>query len=171
MITFSSDSNDALSIKDQDSARSLIKEYFNTAADPYQAQTHPGKDSWSSKNAPELFNIIKSDGVVIGCVNMFPCSLELMERFCNNFITESELLELIKSSRISYDSVYMCVAVIKGPFRGKGLALKASISSLRKFMVRTNEKPVLFYWKFSESGGQLAQKVSNTLGLVINKRE
>lgn len=94
-----------------------------------------------------------------------------MKLFVNKRITEAEMFERIKSSRIKrFDAIYFCVAFIRPEFRCRRLATRAIVKSAKKIKDWKNLRPTLFYWQYSKEGSKLAPKVAKTLGLEIKKR-
>jgi hypothetical protein len=100
-----------------------------------------------------------------------PADKEIMEKFISKEMNEDELLRAVqkKVTLKNFDAVYLCSALIKPEFRGKGYAKNSMKTSIKK--IAGNKKPILFYWKFSEEGAGLAKKIAEELNLEIRKRE
>jgi len=99
---------------------------------------------------------------------LIPATRPLMERFIAKEINERELLDLIPMPG-SYDTIYLCSALVLPEFRRKGLAKELVCNSVEAIR---QDHPItsLFYWPFTREGDALAQSVARQLKLPLMKR-
>ncbi len=117
-------------------------------------------------------NIIRQENKIVGLTLIFPCRKELMNDFISKKITEADLLDKLKKSPSNRkpEAIYLCSALIKPEFRGKGLALKSFIKSIKNNF-NLKYRPPLFYWGYSNEGDALSNKIAKILNLPIYKRK
>ena len=156
-----------------DETSKIVEEYFGTQKDPHQITTSPENRNWIYKNIKYYLNIIKHKDKIIGFSFMLPATKELMDKFISKKISEAELFEKIKISNVPQipEAIYLCSAVIKKEFRGKGLATQASIKLINKFIDNSRQKPILFYWAWSNEGEKLAIKMAKLTNLELKYRK
>lgn len=110
---------------------------------------------------------VDGDGPV-AWVLVIPTTDKLMQRFIQQEISETELLERTPADA-SFESIYLCSALVLEEYRGKGitqqLTLKA-IDAIRSKHTITS----LFVWPFSEEGDKSAQRIADLCGLSLVKR-
>lgn len=171
-ISFSSDSK-KLSRKDFDDASQLSEEYFGTQKDPSQMATSPENRDWIYKNAKEYLNVIKKDGKLIGYAFILPCNKKIMDEFLVKNINEAELFEKIKKVKLKEipETIYLCAAVVKKEYRGKGLAKAAFVKAIMNITHNLKGKPILFYWGYSKEGIILSKKIAELSDLELRVKE
>ena len=169
-ITFSSDKG-KLSLKDHVGAAKMLEEYFKSENDVEQAPISKENIIWVHKNMPNCANVIKYDNKIIGSTFVVPCNRKLMEKFLSGKINENQLFEMIKKelNLSNFDSIYLASAFIKQEFRGRGLAVKGFVKSIKKLIGNKKVKPTLFYWGYSVEGKKLARKVAEITGLELKE--
>ena len=97
-----------------------------------------------------------------------PTTLDLMQQFINQKISEKELYELTPLNA-KYEASYLCSALLLEEFRGKGVAQRLCIEALEGIKIDPSIK-ALFFWAFSKEGEKLAGKISNLIDLTLHKR-
>jgi len=102
-------------------------------------------------------------------VLLIPTTIELMNRFLQNEITETELLNLTPRN-ISYEAIYLCSALTLEEFRHKGLTLKLSLKAIENLR-RDYPIKFLFVWSFSEEGAKLSKRISEETGIPLLERK
>ena len=104
----------------------------------------------------------------VAWILLFPTTLDLMNLFLENNISEKEMFCLTPLDS-KYETVYLCSALVLEEYRRKGitrqLALKA-IENIRK------DHPIgaLFVWAFSSEGDLVAGKIAELTGMPLFKR-
>lgn len=149
----------------------LTEKYFGTASDPEQAPIIPDNAVWLRTHIASCLNIIRYKGKMIGLSLIYPCAKKIMDDFISRKINEAELLDEMKKAAANRrpEAIYLCSAFVEPEFRGRGLALKSIILSIKKTF-DLKKRPPIFYWAYSNEGGKLAVKVASVLGLEIYKR-
>ena len=109
----------------------------------------------------------EGDGPIVWIL-LIPTTIELMYRFVNAEISETELLNQTPMNK-KYEALYLCSALVLPEFRHKGLATKVGLDAIHQ--IRANH-PIkyLFTWSFSPEGAALAQKAAETEGLKLLER-
>lgn len=152
-------------------ALSLAEKYFSTSTDPEQAQATSENALWLRTHIASCLNIIRHEGEIIGFTLVYPCSKDLMKKFVSKKINESQLFEELRASVANRkpETIYLCSAFVVPEFRRNGLALRSVVMSIKNSF-NLKSKPPVFYWAYSQEGGNLAMKVAHELGLPIYKR-
>jgi GNAT superfamily N-acetyltransferase len=97
-----------------------------------------------------------------------PTTLDLMNRFMDQKISERELYELTPL-HTKYEAIYLCSALLLEEFRGKGIATGLAVEAVETIRADHDIK-ALFMWAFSKEGEKLAQKLSGLMDLPLYKR-
>lgn len=97
-----------------------------------------------------------------------PTTLDLMNQFINQKISEKELYELTPLNT-KYEAIYLCSALLLEEFRGKGIAQELCIEAIEGIKIAHSIK-ALFFWAFSKEGEKLAEKISGLIDLPLHKR-
>ena len=163
-FTFSSDAG--LTLEDVRASSALSERAFKTARDAFQMRVAEEKTRWVFRHRPETVNIIKHRGTVIGFSFLVLTTRKIMKAFLSRKITEEGIFTLSKNvTARTFSAIYLCAAVVRPAFRGKGLAQQGFIKSIRKLM--RNKKPVLFYWGYSPAGTKVAERIAAELKLPV----
>ena len=104
----------------------------------------------------------------VAWVLLIPTTLDLMNRFINSEISEKELFELTPLNA-SYDTVYLCSALVLEEYRRKGITKQLCISSIANIRIDHPLKAA-FVWAFSPEGDLAAETISRLAGLSLYKR-
>ncbi|NVO19582.1 MAG: GNAT family N-acetyltransferase [Bacteroidetes bacterium] len=105
----------------------------------------------------------------VAWVLIIPTTSELMYKFLEKEITELELFRQTPQGA-SYDSVYLCSALVLPEYRRKGIASQLSLKAIESIR---KEHPIksIFVWPFSNEGDLGAQAVADAAGLPLLKRQ
>ena len=151
----------------------MLEAFYNTENDPNQVPIRPntaGKNSISTR-IPECAVIIKTGDELVGSTLVLPCTQALMRDFITGQINEAQLVEKIREENITYETmqtIYSCSAFIAPKHRGKGLAMKALIHSIKSI---TTKKIPIFYWEYSSIGKIITEKYAAYLGVELYVRK
>jgi len=104
----------------------------------------------------------------VSWVLCIPTTLDLMNRFMDQKISERELYELTPL-HTKYEAIYLCSALLLEEFRGKGIATGLAVEAVETIRADHDIK-ALFMWAFSKEGEKLAQKLSGLMDLPLYKR-
>jgi ribosomal protein S18 acetylase RimI-like enzyme len=146
----------------------LADEFFGTRKDPAQISVSPKEMKKLLRIHPNTMTEKRTANGPIAWMLVLPTTQELKKQFIKKKITERELLEKTPLN-VSYETIYLCSALVLPEYRRKGLATKLllkAIKSIRK------EHPItsLFYWEFSSAGKKLSHIVAEELHLPLSRR-
>ena len=147
----------------------LADEVFQVKDDPTQLdvdesvierlmQIHPASVSeYDDGNGPAAW------------ILLIPTTSQLMDDFLKKKISEKELFDQTPVGG-SYESIYLCSAMVLEEYRRQGIAKKLTIDAVNKIRA---DHPVknLFVWAFSDAGNAAANALSEFTGLPLFNRE
>lgn len=147
----------------------LADEVFATKNDPDQLDVN-------EEVLERLYNMhpfavsqhIEGDGPV-AWVLLIPTTLDLMNRFLENEISEKGLFELTPL-HCSYETIYLCSALVLEEYRRKGIAKQLTLNAIEKIR---NTHPVksLFVWPFTIEGNNASESIARIVSLPLLKRK
>lgn len=143
----------------------LADEVFAAHNDPAQLEVDESVMERLEQIHPStLSDHVVGDGPVVWIL-LIPTTIELMGKFVNAEITETELLNQTPIG-VKYEALYLCSALVLPEYRRQGLATQVGTAAIRQIMA---DHPIkyLFTWNFSREGEMLAQLASENLGLPL----
>lgn len=170
-ITFSVEQGE-LTRKDVDETGEMAEEFFNMKSKPDEIPASEENKQFILEKIPECDNIIKDNDLTIGFTFIVPCNSDIMSRFLSSEITENRLFEEVKE-KVHYgnfDCIYLCSSFLKKEYRGKGLATKGAIMSIKKIIGKRELKPILFSWPQTGEGRKSAERTAKELGFELRLR-
>jgi predicted GNAT family acetyltransferase len=144
----------------------LAEEVFDSKSDPEQLEVNEEVLEHLCKIQPASVQEFDDGNGPVVWVLLFPTTNGLMEDFLINKISEKQLFDLTPLD-IQYDAIYLCSAMVLEEYRRKGIAqqlTKDAIQEIRKSHPITS----LFVWPFTKEGHSLAEKISTSVGLLLN---
>ncbi len=146
----------------------LAGEFFSVKTDPDQINVTPEViDRLNRIHPATLSDYSTADGPAVWIL-LIPTIREVMERFLSAAINEAQLLDLTPEPA-SYDSLYLCSALVLPEYRKQGLAARVACGAIESIR-RDHPITTLFYWEFSVEGKRLAEAVSRSSGLPLLAR-
>ena len=145
-----------------------MDEFFEAKNDPDQISVTEEVMSRLGKIHPSTLSEKKDENGPIAWILVLPTTQRLMEDFVAEQISERELLEKTPIGA-SYDSVYLCSALVLPEHRGKGLARGLAADAVRSIQ-RDHPIRYLFCWPFSTEGKKLANSIARELDLPLRQR-
>jgi hypothetical protein len=142
----------------------LADEVFYSRQDNEQIIFDDSVEKKLNKIHPECLSEFDDNGPV-AWILIIPTTIELMDLFLKNSITEKQLLALTPLE-VKYDALYLCSALVLEEYRRKGIAEKTTISSIQK-VIESYPIKYLFVWPFSISGENLAKKIASICELPL----
>lgn len=104
----------------------------------------------------------------VAWVIVIPTTVELMNLFLENKISEKELFELTPLDT-TYEALYLCSAMVLEEYRRKGIAKRLVMNAIEK--IRKNHPlKALFVWPFSKEGDLGAEIIARLTSLPLYKR-
>ena len=167
-ITFSVEVGE-LTSEDIDESSELAERFFNMASKPDEIPASEENKKFILEKIPDCDNVIKSDGKIIEFTFVVPCNKSIMNRFLSNDLTEKELFEEVKL-KINYDNfdtIYLCSSFIEKGYRGRGLAVKGRIMSIKTRIGNRKINPILFSWPQTKEGEKSVRRTASVLGLEL----
>lgn len=104
----------------------------------------------------------------VAWVLIFPTTLDLMNQFLENRISEKELFDLTPLET-TYNAVYLCSALILEEYRRKGITKRLAIQAIGN-MRKDHPLKALFVWAFSPEGDLAAETIAQLADLPLYKR-
>ena len=136
----------------------LAETVFNSKADANQLDVDEHVISHLQSIHPATLSEYNDENGPAVWILMIPTTIDLMNRFLENDLSEKELYELTPKN-IQYESLYLCSALVLEECRRKGIAKKITLSAIESIR---KDHPIkyLFIWPFSKEGLSLAEKVA-----------
>lgn len=104
----------------------------------------------------------------VAWILIIPTTLELMNRFLENKISEKELFNLTPLD-VKYEAVYLCSAMVLEEYRRKGIAKKLSLKAIENIQ-KEHPLKAMFVWAFSKEGNLGAEALAKQVGLPLYKK-
>ena len=146
----------------------LADEFFETKNDPLQISVSEETMVLLRKIHPNTISEISTEDGPIAWLLIIPTTQTLMKLFLAKKISEQNLLyDTPLNAR--YEALYLCSALVLPEHRGKGLAKRLALTSIRA-VIEQHPIKQLFYWGFSPEGDRLASSIARDLGLPLGKR-
>jgi hypothetical protein len=147
---------------------SLADEFFGARNDPDQISVSDDERTKLMAIDPSTLSERRVDDGPVAWILLLPTTLAIEERFLRKEITERELLDLTPVGG-SYNSIYLCSALVLPEFRSHGIARALTEEAVRSMCSRHHIKE-LFAWIFSSEGKRLAETVAAATGLPLRFR-
>ncbi|HUL43268.1 MAG TPA: hypothetical protein VLY03_02810 [Bacteroidota bacterium] len=146
----------------------LVDEFFQMKNDPEQLSITPEIMDRLKRMHPSTMSERANDDGPVAWVLIFPTTHDLMKKFLEEQISEGILFEKTEPG-ITYDSIYLCSAIVLPEFRRTGLAENMTVEAVDNIR---KDHPIrtLFYWAFSPEGDLLANAVGRKTSLPVYKR-
>ena len=100
---------------------------------------------------------------------VIPTTIDLMNRFINNTITEQTLLDLTPLNT-KYEVLYLCSAMVLPEYRSKDIAKRLTLEAIESIR-KDHSLQALFVWPFSKEGEGLAETIATLTSLPLLKRK
>lgn len=144
----------------------VTEEFFGTEVDSTQIPINQETRNKFLQLSPYCMNTAEDTlGNPVSWVICIPTSVELMEKFISEKITEKELFDQTEIAE-HYSALYLCTAFTIPAYRKKGIARALLLESIQKFK-ETNPDIQLFAWGYSAGG----QKVIDSLPFEIIQKK
>ena len=146
----------------------LADEVFAVKSDPSQLDVNPEVLARLQKMHPATVSAFDDGNGPVAWVLLIPTTLELMNRFLDNQISEKELFNLTPLNS-AYDAIYLCSALVLEEYRRKGITKNLAMSAIdiiRKYL----PLKAAFVWAFSPEGDLAAETIAQLAELPLYKR-
>lgn len=146
----------------------LANEVFAVKSDPAQLDVNQQVLERLKKIHPATISEYDDGNGPVAWILLFPTTLELMNRFLENKISEKELFELTPTDT-SYDAIYLCSALVLEEYRQKGITKQLVINAI-EIICRDHPVKALFVWAFSKEGDSASVTIARLVSLPLYKR-
>ena len=146
----------------------LAEEVFDVKNDPGQLDVDEKVLERLIKIHPSTVSEYDDGNGPVAWILLIPTSLELMNNFIHNKISEKELFELTPLNS-TYETIYLCSGLVLKEYRRKGIAKQLSLAAIESIC---KEHPIkaLFAWSFTKEGDSGAEKIAELTALPLYKR-
>jgi predicted GNAT family acetyltransferase len=147
----------------------LAESVFDTKSDPDQLDVDEKVIERLLRIHPSTVSEYDDGKGPVVWILVLPTTSVLMNLFLNKEISEKELF-YTTPIEATFDTIYLCSAMVLEEYRGKGLARKMTLEAIENIK---KEHPIktLFVWAFSKEGDGLAVRVAQLTGLPLLKLE
>lgn len=146
----------------------LADEVFDVKDDPSQLDVNEDVIKKLKNIHPATVSQFDDDNGPVAWVLLIPTTNELMNSFLSEKISEKELFELTQPNQ-SYDSIYLCSAMVLEEYRRKGIARKLTINAIERIR-KDHPIKAVFVWAFSKEGELAAENIAGLISLPLYKR-
>ena len=146
----------------------LADEVFAVKSDPSQLDVNPEVLERLQKMHPATVSAFDDGNGPVAWVLLIPTTIDLMNRFLDNQITEKELFDLTPLNS-EYDAIYLCSALVLEEHRRKGITKNLAMSAI-EIIRKDHPLKAAFVWAFSPEGDLAAETIVRLAGLPLYKR-
>jgi hypothetical protein len=147
----------------------LADEVFAVKSDPSQLDVNAEVLDRLHQLHPATVSAFDDGNGPVAWVLLIPTTLELMNRFLDNQISEKELFSLTPLNS-DYDAIYLCSALVLEEFRRKGITKQLALTAIESIR-EAHPLKAAFVWAFSSEGDLAAEAIAQLAGLPLFKRE
>ncbi|MBZ5855535.1 GNAT family N-acetyltransferase [Flavihumibacter profundi] len=146
----------------------LADEVFATKNDPDQLDVNQDIIERLKKIHPATVSEYDDGNGPVAWILLIPTTLELMDRFLANKISEKELFDLTPLDT-TYEALYLCSAMVLEEYRRKGIATNLILGAIEKIR-KDHPLKALFVWPFSKEGDSGAESIAHLTSLPLYRR-
>jgi len=146
----------------------LAEDVFDAKNDPNQLDINQEVMERLQRMHPATVSEENDGNGPVAWVLVIPTTMELMDWFLKQKITEKELFELTPLDTI-YEALYLCSALVLEDYRRKGITKKLAVQAIEN--IRTDHPlKALFVWPFSKEGDLASETIAGLVSLPLFKR-
>lgn len=146
----------------------LAEEVFATKEDTDQLDVNNEIIKHLMKIHPATVSEYDDGNSPVAWIILIPTTMELMNKFLGEKISEKELYKLTPMNT-TYETLYLCSAMVLEEYRRKGIAKKLILNAIEK--IRKNHPlKSLFVWSFSKEGDIGAEEIARLTSLPLFKK-
>lgn len=146
----------------------LAEDVFAIKEDPDQLHVNQHVIERLQRIHPATVSEYDDGNGPVAWILLIPTTVDLMNRFLDNKISEKELFELTPL-KASYEALYLCSAMVLEEYRRKGIA-KDLILKAVKIIFKDYPLRFLFVWSFTKEGDLAAETISRMVALPLLKK-
>ena len=146
----------------------LADEVFASKNDPHQLDVNQEVIERLQRIHPATVSDYDDGNGPVAWVLVIPTTLDLMNQFIDNRISEKELYDMTQPDT-AYEALYLCAALVLKEYRGKGIAKQLTLNAIESIR---KEHPLksLFVWVFTKEGDLLSETIARLTSLPLLKR-
>jgi GNAT superfamily N-acetyltransferase len=146
----------------------LAEEVFDAKHDPEQLDVNDDVISRFKQIHPATISEYNEGDGPIAWILLLPTTVELMNKFLEQTITEKELFYQTPIG-IQYEAIYLCSGMVLEEYRRKGIAKRLTIDAINKIR---QDHPIqcLFMWPFTKEGDLAAEALAKATALPLFER-
>ena len=146
----------------------LAENVFATKNDPDQLDVTQEVIEQLQRMHPATVSEYNDGNGPVAWVLLIPTTLDLMNRFLENKISEKELFALTPID-CTYEAVYLCSAIVLEEYRKKGIAKQLTLNAIENIR-KDHPLKSLFVWAFSKEGDLGSETAARLTSLPLHKR-
>jgi ribosomal protein S18 acetylase RimI-like enzyme len=146
----------------------LAEEVFSVRNDPDQLDINQEVIERLKKIHPATVSEFDDGNGPVAWILMFPTTLELMNKFLENKISEKQLFEQTPLN-IKYDALYLCSAMVLKEYRRQGIAKRLAMNAIESIR-KDHPIKALFVWAFTKEGDLGSELISRLTSLPLYKK-
>jgi ribosomal protein S18 acetylase RimI-like enzyme len=146
----------------------LAEEVFAAKEDPDQLDVNQEVLERLDRIHPATVSEYDDGNGPVAWVLLIPTTLDLMNRFLENAISEKELFDLTPLDT-TYEALYLCSAMVLEEYRRKGIAKQLALNAIESIQ-KTHPLKALFVWAFSNEGDLGSEALARLTSLPLYKR-
>lgn len=146
----------------------LADEVFAVKKDPMQLDVNQQVIERLKKIHAATVSEFDDGNGPVAWVLVIPTTLNLMNSFLENKISEKELFEQTPLDN-TYQALYLCSALVLEEYRRKGIAKRLAIKAINDIRINHPLK-ALFVWAFTKEGDLASEAIARLAGLPLLKR-
>lgn len=146
----------------------LAEEVFSVKNDPNQLDVNPTVLERLQQIHPATVAEYDDGNGPVAWILLIPTTLELMNRFIENKISEKKLFDLTPLNT-KYEALYLCSALVLEEYRRKGIAKRLTMEAIENIR-KDHPLKALFVWTFSKEGDLGAAEIARLTSLPLYKR-
>ena len=146
----------------------LADEVFATRNDPEQLDVNEDVLAHLHEIHPATVSEHDDGNGPVAWVILIPTTTELMNKFLCGEISEKQLYELTPLNS-TYQTVYLCSAMVLEEYRRQGIARRLVLESLEAIK-KDHPIDALFVWTFSKEGLIASEALAKLVNLPLYKR-
>jgi GNAT superfamily N-acetyltransferase len=147
----------------------LAEDVFAVKNDPHQLDVNEEVIKRLKKIHPATVSEYDDGNGPVAWVLLIPTTLDLMNRFLENKITEKQLFELTPLDA-EYEALYLCSGLVLEEYRRKGIAKRLALKAIEDIR-KDHPLKALFVWAFTKEGDLGSEALARLTSLPLYKHE
>jgi len=146
----------------------LADEVFAVKTDPHQLDVDQDVIRKLQRIHPATLSEYDDGNGPVAWIILIPTTLDLMNLFLAQKISEKELFELTQLDT-DYEALYLCSALVLEEYRRKGIAKRLTVNAIETIR-KDHPLKALYIWAFSKEGDLSAETIARLTSLPLYRR-